>query len=115
MRTVCALGLLSMALAGSLACLGPGTLNEAELCEAEGPELLQVRCLGCHSSGLDGAARAGAPEGMDFDLEDDVLWYASRIRHAAFEERSMPPTRPLPSCERAALEAYLDELEASGE
>lgn len=104
------IGSLAAALAGGLACLGPGTLNEAEDCDATGAELVRVRCLTCHSIELEGAERAGAPEGIDFDTDDDVQWYARRIRTTVFEKETMPPSRPLAACEQAALEAYLAQL-----
>ncbi len=111
MNRLLPLGALSMVLAGGIACLGPGTLNESEACAADGPELLQLRCLSCHSIRLEGAERASAPLGIDFDTEDDVRWHAARIRAAVLEKGSMPPERPLASCDRATLEGYLVELE----
>jgi len=46
-------------------------------------------CTGCHSSGT--TNRFGAPEGVDFDSQDDVYFWLDRIDIRVVQEESMPP------------------------
>jgi uncharacterized membrane protein len=56
-------------------------------------EISRGKCLSCHSKEVMGAARAGAPEGMDFDdyatLQPAVGPFADAITSGR-----MPPTGP---------------------
>lgn len=107
--TLVALGAFALGAALTSACLGPGTLNEAEPCAADGPSLIAERCLGCHSAAVVGAARGGAPEGINYDDEAGIAQNAAGIREQV-EAGAMPPKRPLAACDVETLEAYLDGL-----
>ncbi|AKU93167.1 Tryptophan synthase alpha chain [Vulgatibacter incomptus] len=67
--------------------------------------------MSCHSSTKGGGERGGAPTTVDLDNDGDVLRHADKIRSTVFGKGTMPPARPLDSCERAALETYLSTLE----
>jgi hypothetical protein len=45
-----------------------------------GAPFRQTYCTACHASGRSGAARFGAPEGMDFDDRDALMAHAERVR-----------------------------------
>ncbi len=72
--------------------------------------IVEAACLPCHSAALSGAARLGAPEGVDFDDEAALVAHAERVHVRAVVEQTMPPGAPLSDCERQALAAYLDAL-----
>jgi hypothetical protein len=93
------------------ACLGDGTLDEPADCDATGSQLIDTHCLGCHTKARVGGERGGAPEGLDFDTEADVLRHRDAIREAAIERQSMPPGRPFSTCERETLAAHLRTLD----
>ena len=63
-------------------------------------------CRGCHSAGA--ADRHGAPEGLDFDNEEDILFWQSSIRIAVLEAGSMPLGGGVFEDELYLLEVYLD-------
>ena len=46
-------------------------------------------CRSCHSVGL--SERYGAPEGVDFDTEEQALAQAARVRARVLEDGDMPP------------------------
>ena len=70
--------------------------------------LLDRSCNGCHSEAVIGAARLGAPVGIDFDDEAAVARHADRIMVRAVVEGTMPPGGALPPCSRAMLGEYLE-------
>lgn len=74
---------------------------------ADGQAVLVLRCNGCHSVNVTGAARGGAPVGVDFDTTADVRRWNDRIRVRTLEQKTMPPGAPLPACEGPLLDAYL--------
>lgn len=63
-------------------------------------------CRSCHSAGL--SERYGAPEGVDFDTEAEVLAQAERIRARALDEGDMPPGGGVVTGDLALLTRYLD-------
>src|SRR5688500_17192388 len=66
--------------------------------------LLDRSCRSCHSGQRVGAeARAGAPDGVDFDTEPQMRRHAVLIRSRAVLGTSMPPSAPLPLCSRTLL------------
>lgn len=106
-----ALGAFVVGAALASGCLGPGTLNEEPPCAADGRAVVEEQCLPCHSVALEGTARSGSPEGLDFDEDADVAANAPEIREQ-LEAEAMPPTRPLSGCNQALLLDYLDTVEA---
>lgn len=79
-----------------------------------GHAFLRTHCLSCHSASVKGAAREGAPSGVDFDTLEDVRRQAAAIdSHSAAGpgsvNTSMPPaSRPAPSMdERLKLGRWL--------
>jgi uncharacterized membrane protein len=87
-----------------------GTVNGTPHCQyADGRAVLDGRCGACHSASVVGAARNGAPDGVDFDTDDDVRRWNTRIRQRALVDRTMPIGAPLPECEAALLEKFLTE------
>jgi cytochrome c5 len=79
-----------------------------------GRAFLETHCLSCHSASVTGAAREGAPRGVDFDTPEAVRQWASAIdSHSAAGpsavNTSMPPaSRPAPSMdERVRLGQWL--------
>ena len=66
-------------------------------------------CSRCHASTLTGAARNGAPDGYDWDVEATVRVLASQIRAAVGVDNFMPPAAPTPSCdERRRIVRWID-------
>jgi uncharacterized membrane protein len=79
-----------------------------------GRAFLEAHCLSCHSASVRGAAREGAPRGVDFDTPEAVRQWARAIdAHSAAGpssvNTSMPPaSRPAPSMdERVRLGQWL--------
>jgi len=56
-----------------------------------GQGFMESFCLGCHSSALGEAQRAGAPLQVNFDTYELVQGQADRIRFRAAENQDMPP------------------------
>ncbi|MEY4630768.1 MAG: hypothetical protein RIQ81_888 [Pseudomonadota bacterium] len=66
-------------------------------------------CASCHSASLTGAARLGAPEGVNFDSASDALTQrVVMLRVAAPENGSMPPSVPVSPSERALFREWLN-------
>ena len=77
--------------------------------ETAGAPFSRTWCATCHSSALSGAARAGAPEGVNLESEAQVLALADRVRaRALVESPTMPPVGVPPEAERVWFEAWLD-------
>ncbi|MEO0602337.1 MAG: hypothetical protein AAF211_12920 [Myxococcota bacterium] len=72
-----------------------------------GDGLIGRHCRPCHSEFVREAQRAGAPEGIDFDDEQDVLDWAELIEDEAIIQQTMPPAGGMLQNERDALEEYL--------
>ena len=72
--------------------------------------LFETRCLICHSASKTGADRLGAPVGVNFDTEADILMNAAKIRLRAVDQRTMPAGAPLSDCEATQLGSYLDSV-----
>jgi hypothetical protein len=103
--------LLAVALSAlALGCLGPGTLRH-EVCQSDGRAVVQASCVSCHTASLTGTARAGSPEGTNFDTDGDLRRHAAKIRELTFTEETMPPGKPMAACNRSVLEALLVQLE----
>ncbi len=68
----------------------------------------QNYCLRCHSSSVTGAARNGAPDGVNFDTYSDVVAESANIRNEV-STAGMPPTPPMPTTtEDQTLVAWID-------
>jgi uncharacterized membrane protein len=64
-----------------------------------------THCRACHSASS--PDRHGAPEGVDFDVEDDLLRHGARVRARVLEEGTMPIGGGVPQDELTRLDAYL--------
>jgi mono/diheme cytochrome c family protein len=74
--------------------------------QAQGLEVLQTRCMTCHSSQVSGSARLGAPPGLNFDDTGTVQDNAGDMWSEA-DEGTMPPTGELSAQDKEALRVYL--------
>jgi len=63
-------------------------------------------CRACHSAAT--TDRNGAPEGMDFDTEAQVVENASLVRYSVLDEERMPLGGGLYKEDLYLLEVYLD-------
>jgi hypothetical protein len=70
----------------------------------------ETYCTRCHSSELVGdVARAGAPEGLDWDVEATVRENLELVRFVVGESNEMPPRGDRPSCDdRERLVRWID-------
>jgi mono/diheme cytochrome c family protein len=111
-RTVVVFVLLSWVTLGLLACssgggeggLGdcpPGSQSKAQ----NGQFVLFGTCAGCHSSQLEGEARGGAPDGLDFDRPEIIAAMAEDIYATAHAGTMPPPTSDVPRLSDAQIEA----------
>lgn len=69
--------------------------------------IVEARCLSCHSSALAGAARNGAPAGLDFDSFDSTEPNLATFADAITSGREPPPESGL-----ATTEAERDVVQA---
>lgn len=77
--------------------------------ETAGAPFTRTWCATCHSSGLTGSRRAGAPPEVNLESEAQVLALAVRVRARALSEPpTMPPVVVPPEVERAWFGAWLD-------
>lgn len=72
-----------------------------------GDGLIGRHCRPCHSRFVREAFRAGAPAGIDFDDEQDVLDWAELIEEQTIELQTMPPAGGMLPIERVLFEEYL--------
>ena len=63
-------------------------------------------CTSCHSRTA--SDRWGAPEGIDFDTEADVVGRAAQIRSAVLDRQSMPVGGGVIEADLELLQIYLD-------
>jgi uncharacterized membrane protein len=82
-------------LAGAAACGGGDELPEVDCTMPAVPTFAQVTafttsCGNCHSSELVGAARNGAPTGIDYDTYDSAVRFAEKAAEEV-NEGAMPP------------------------
>jgi uncharacterized membrane protein len=70
--------------------------------------LLDSSCIGCHASTLQGAARNGAPLGVNFDSYAAAHQSASRA-NARIQAGTMPKSGPLTAQEKALFLAWIDQ------
>lgn len=75
--------------------------------ENTGDGLIGRHCRSCHSTYVREALRAGAPAGVNFDNEQDILDWADLIFEEAIEFATMPPAGGMIPEERDQLEEYL--------
>ncbi len=70
----------------------------------------ETYCNRCHANELVGdVARAGAPEGLDWDVEATVRDNLELVRFVVGEDNSMPPRGNRPSCDdRVRLVRWID-------
>jgi uncharacterized membrane protein len=97
-----------------LGCAGDEVDSSAAYC-AEAPDVtwggfvhgfVVTYCTSCHSvNNTEG--RYGAPEGVDFDSEADMVDQAARVRVRVLEEASMPIGGGVYEADLSLLDAYL--------
>jgi len=75
--------------------------------ENTGDGIIGRHCRPCHSEFVREAQRAGAPEGVNFDDEQDVFDWAELIEQEAIELQTMPPAGGMLPIERTLLDEYL--------
>lgn len=72
------------------------------------PDIFSPSCIFCHSSANSGAARHGAPVGIDYDTF--ALAKASAgIGNSAIQSGSMPPGSPLSAPLKAEMQQWIDD------
>ena len=103
--------LLLLALACQADPAGPddtGPLDDGPVVTWEGwaDGFFQTWCRACHSAGT--PQRNGAPEGVDFDTEEQARAWADRIAVRVLEEGTMPVGGGLFDEDRVLLRAWLD-------
>ena len=87
----------------------PGDPIDGDTFETFAADFFATWCTRCHASTLTGAARNGAPEGYDWDVEASVRERLPLIRNAVGVANFMPFTPPDPSCDdRARLVRWID-------
>lgn len=74
--------------------------------QAQGLEVLQTRCMTCHSSKVSGNARLGAPSDLNFDDAAIVSDEAGEM-YGEVQDGAMPPGGGLSDAETEALRVYL--------
>ncbi len=72
-----------------------------------GDGMISRQCRPCHGALVRGGQRGGAPIGVDFDNEQDVLDWADAILRVAVEQESMPPAGGMLPRERELLAEYM--------
>ncbi len=72
-----------------------------------GHAFVTTYCVSCHSA-HNTTQRYGAPIGVDFDTEDDLLRQADRVRVRVLEEQTMPVGGGVFEDDRYLLQMYLD-------
>jgi len=74
--------------------------------ESWGEGFFMTWCQPCHSATT--LERNGAPEGVDFDTEANIVFWAESIRRTVLEQGSMPIGGGLSKDDAVLLEALLD-------
>ena len=117
MRNLLLFSAMSASLSGALTACG-GNTQESEdsaepVCDTAlpvtwsnwGQGFVLTHCSGCHAeTALD---RHGAPEGLFFDTENQVLESAAMLLSMVVEEETMPPAGGVREEEMVLLEAWL--------
>jgi len=103
-RTIPFLLVFSTALLG---CGGSSECADSAATQSSGAAVVEAKCTVCHSSQLQGAARAGAPDGYDFDDPAIVAGKADEMSSAVSEGR-MPKTGTLSADEKESMMLYLE-------
>lgn len=70
-----------------------------------GEGFMLTHCSGCHAEGA--PDRHGAPDGVFFDSEDQVLGAAATLLRMVVDEDTMPPAGGVREEEKILLEAWL--------
>jgi len=87
----------------------PGCTDASLTWSNAGDPFVTAWCAPCHSAGLTGARRLGAPAGLDFDTLAQVQANAERIGvRAVPADATMPPASAAPAADRARFGAWLD-------
>ncbi len=74
--------------------------------QTAGASLVMSKCVNCHSSMLTGAARGGAPAGLDYDLAAKVKTDATLMYTEVFNGR-MPVGGALSAADMESVRIYL--------
>ncbi len=87
---------------------GGGGCDDTITWTTVGQPVLSTWCTECHASPLaEGAQRAYAPVGVDFDTLEGARQWADRIRVRAIERGDMPPATTLPDDDAELLGRWL--------
>ena len=73
---------------------------------ATGRSLFRTYCTSCHS--IEADERFGAPEGVDFDTEQDVRNWEERIITRVLEEATMPLGGGIPADDLELFRIYME-------
>jgi len=70
--------------------------------------VLDSRCISCHASSLQGAARNGAPAGVNFDTYNAAVASGNRA-NVRIQAGTMPPAGGIPQSERDLFQQWIDQ------
>lgn len=70
--------------------------------------VLDAQCISCHASNKQGAARNGAPVGVNWDTYDAAVASAAR-GNIRVQAGTMPPTGGIPQDQRDLFQKWLDQ------
>jgi len=89
--------------------IGPGADIEGEVTYGEHiMPILDANCISCHAADKQGAARNGAPVGVDCDSYEDAAASADRA-NAQIQSGAMPVGGELSDLERSLFQAWVDQ------
>lgn len=72
-----------------------------------GEGVLDRHCLSCHSTHVRTSLRGGAPDDVNFNTWDEVVFWAPRILARSVDQDTMPPTGTMLPNERDRLGEWL--------
>ncbi|GAB4289858.1 MAG: hypothetical protein Kow0090_02770 [Myxococcota bacterium] len=82
-----------------------GSLDEVSYCKPI-KEILDKRCVTCHSSILSGSTRKGAPPSVNLDTYEGAKKSAKKS-NSTIQRGSMPPSAGMPDSEREAFDSWV--------
>lgn len=89
---------------------GPDPCEQSPTYTQDVAPIMAEQCLMCHSQDLQGAARNGAPMGVNFNtyelLEPNIAAAADNITSGRMPPMDAPNTMPVPAEARRAVDAW---------
>ncbi len=70
-------------------------------------DILDARCISCHSSALVGSDRNSAPAGYDYNTYSNTVATADSA-NSAIQNESMPKNGSMPESERADFQSWIE-------